>query len=79
MRANFLEGHKEYLPEVLKGYLKTDGVTPKRINQIAFVSALLKKFSTKKIQAIKKVEEIFGISYTYFIAKPKYPTLSVKI
>ena len=43
MMANFLQEHKDSLPEVLKGYVETDGLTSQRINQIAFVSSLLKK------------------------------------
>ena len=43
MMANFLQEHKDSLLEVLKGYVETDGLTAQRINQIAFVSSLLKK------------------------------------
>ena len=43
MMANFLSEHQGCLPEVLKGYLQTEGITAQRINQIAFVSSLLKK------------------------------------
>lgn len=41
MTANFLHEHKNCLPEVLKDYVETDGITPQRISQIAKVSTLL--------------------------------------
>ena len=54
MMANFLQEHQNCLPEVIKGYVETDGVTAERINQIAFVSALLKKILNEENSGNKK-------------------------